>query len=192
MKKIISIILIFNLLSCKAQKDIKFSEESTSLMLHIFKKFDDNKSTKNYGLQNSDISNNILNKVSIDEFASFEELILNSHKILPLAINYNISETKKRVDYLEIFKVSELKYMKKQLENIQSKTWMEYLKINPSNKKSKNKLIKQDYFYSVPVFTKNKKNSLIYMENSSGGVLIIYQKIKNKWQAVASASVWIS
>jgi hypothetical protein len=91
--------------------------------------------------------------------------------------------------------------MSKQIDNISTKTLQDYIGLTPTKKCIK----KQDnaylddvnlasgiYHLTPPVFTVNDNYALIYKENRFGGALVIYQKIKDKWQAVASVSVWVS
>ena len=86
--------------SCKSQQinqTILLSENKT-LMNHIFDDFEAKYRDSNTLNNNKFISDKILYKPSVSAYSSWEVLILkSSREILPLAINFDVAQTKKRL-----------------------------------------------------------------------------------------------
>ncbi len=169
---------------------VQKKEESKLLMSKIFSDFE----KKNHNLI---VDNKILNRLGVSDTETWLQLVKKIHLILPMALTYNAKTKEDRIDYTKIFNQKEIEFMSQQAVKVNSETWSDYLGIklkkrqnNDANKT--NVFTSKTYFFTTPVFTINQDYALIYQEQRYGGSLVIYQKIKGKWQAVASAMVWVS
>ncbi|AUC85731.1 hypothetical protein CW731_10720 [Polaribacter sp. ALD11] len=119
------------------------------------------------------------------------------------------------IDFTQFFTKEDFDYMKCQLSNNKVKNWKQILNkedffiksdsISNTLKKYKNFgdiLANKNYqniletrgrylYYSIPLFSKNKKYALLYRETISSGSLFILKNLNNEWTYYAKGTVWI-
>ena len=94
---------------------------------------------------------------------------------------------------MEIFNNNDIEYMKEQFENELKNNWT----FETKKSKLKNRLKKDFYSYTIPLFSKDKSKAIIYKEFYCGslcayGTIEILEKKDNKWNFYDSMFLWMS
>lgn len=99
----------------------------------------------------------------------------------------DISTEKDIIDFTALFKEEDYQFMKQQFIENKIETWRDLIDYNFDADKNL-----KVYSYSMPVFSKDYKYSIVYVENLYGGYLNVLKiNEKGEWEVFAKGNVWI-
>lgn len=183
MKKPTSIFLLFLTISCSVQQ---VQTQSTCVTdLEAIRDLIESQMVERNQYKIS-INNEILKKSSVRNLSMAELIPIDSFNLLrPLKVNSQneINDLKKE------FTKEDFDHMRCQLRNNTSKYWSEI--INQKNLQLPNTNTKE-WSYSFPLFTKNKKYALIYIEAFNFGEIRIFKREHQHWVYYANQFVFSS
>ena len=208
MNKLLKLILIFTFFTaCNAQKVTQ-----TDVCLNV----SDIKNLIKDEIIQLEKNNYIIDNEVLEKVNSTRSLtIFLKQEAFQLISKINIKSKKDIIDFKKFFKQEHFDYMKCQLKHNRIKDWKQLLK-NQSFKKNdsiKNVLSKYKpwgdiykekkdkeilrlrskyFYYSIPLFSRDKEYALIYRETSSSGSLFILKRINGHWTHYAISFVWTS
>lgn len=208
MNKLLKLILIFTVFNaCNAQKA---KQNNSCININYIEVFIKDEIIK------LDNSNQILDSKVLEKPNSGNSL---ADFLIPEAFHLmskiKVKSKKDIIDFTKIFNQEDFNYMKCQVKYNKIKNWKQILK-NRSFKKSDSiisvlrkykgwgdiykaenlqeilRLRSRYLYYSIPLFSKDKKHAIVYRETSGSGSLFVFKKLNNKWALYGRSFVWSS
>lgn len=177
MKSYILILISLFFLSCKSQQIQRKNllSEIQNIIQNEADKFKDSEFKLSSNILNSYKSNSIDTLCSDNFFWNIKNF-------------KNVNTIEDIIDFTELFDEEDYKFMKLQFKENKIETWENIIDYDFTPTEDGNY-----YFYSLPVFSKNKKYAVIYVENLYSGYINVLKinKTSHQWEVFAKGLVWI-
>lgn len=175
---IILVLCIMSFTSCKSQQvnNEKLSFEIQKIMHHVANRLETTKYRLSPEVLKLHKSKNKIDTLYSDNFF----WNIKNFK--------NVNTIEDIIDFTELFDEEDYKFMKLQFKENKIETWENIIDYDFTPTEDGNY-----YFYSLPVFSKNKKYAVIYVENLYSGYINVLKinKTSHQWEVFAKGLVWI-